>query len=60
MTDVKRAAAGLWCRLNRWEYPEIDHELRDRIMHAITDAIGLEACLVVWRRWLERVQEGRP
>lgn len=43
-------AAGLWARLNGWSWPEIDRELRDRIMIAVMNKIGFQRCLDAWAR----------
>lgn len=44
-----KVAAGLYSRLNRWEWPEIDGGLRRRILIAIEETIGIGACLKDWR-----------
>jgi hypothetical protein len=45
---TEHVAAGLWSRLNRWEWPEIDSQLRIRIMGAICQCIGIKRCLWNW------------
>lgn len=38
--EVERVAASLWCRLNCWQWPEIDRDLRDKVMIGIVIGLG--------------------